>query len=118
MTVTGAPNETKIMGEKIPSSYLSLARMIAKHQFEMQEQNKIPILRKSQFEALVKENAKKNPRDIFDPDDVDNATRFLHDIGECLNLRLTCVSWKGKKRPYSQKEAIFPKGAIFPVGVW
>ncbi len=73
------------MGEMIPSSYLSLAKIIAKRQADLQEQNKIPILRKHQFEALVSENAKKNSKDIFDPDDVDNATKFLHDIGKNLH---------------------------------
>eukprot|EP00794_Sanderia_malayensis_P020289 gene20289-22275_t len=85
MTATGTPNGQKIMGEKIPSSYLSLAKILAKYQSELQEQNKIPIIRKQEFEALIAENAKKNTRDIFDPEDIDIATKFLHDVGMILH---------------------------------
>ena len=69
------------MGDQIPSSYLSLARIIAEKQKELQDAKKIPILRKEEFEQMVIENARKNPKDIFDPEDVDIATKFLHDIG-------------------------------------
>lgn len=82
MTVAGAEKGPKIMGEMIPSSYMSLAKIIANRQVELQVQNKIPIIRKCQFEDLVIENAAKTPKDVFDPDDVDNATKFLHEIGE------------------------------------
>ena len=82
MTVDGRQNSPRVMGEMVPSSYLSLAKMVSEKQAEMEREGKLPLLWKCQFEHLVNENASKHPRDYLDPEDVDVATTFLHDIGK------------------------------------
>ena len=66
----------------MPSSYLTLARMVDEKRAELEKEGRIPLLRRCQFQDLVNENATKHPRDYFDPEDIDVATEFLHNIGE------------------------------------
>ena len=69
------------MGEMVPSSYLTLARMVDEKRVELEKAGSIPLLRRCQFQDLINENATKHPRDYFDPEDIDVATEFLHNIG-------------------------------------
>ena len=81
MTVDGKPNSQKVMGEKIPSSYLALAKMVDAKRTELEGGESLPLLRRCQFKDLVEMNATKHPSDYFDPEDIDIATKFLHNIG-------------------------------------
>lgn len=81
MTIDGKRNSPRVMGEKIPSSYLTLAKMVDEKRAELEAKQSLPLLRRCQFQDLVEENATKHPQDYFDPEDIDIATEFLHNIG-------------------------------------
>lgn len=95
MTVDGKQNSQKVMGEMIPSSYLTLAKMVDEKRIELEKEEKLPLLHRCKFQELVDENATKHVHDYFDPGDIDIATEFLHNIGMsfrdrfpfCLELR-------------------------------
>ena len=70
------------MGEMVPSSYLTLATLVDEKRAELEKEGNIPLLRRCQFQELVNENATRHPRDYFDPEDIDVATEFLHNIGK------------------------------------
>ena len=70
------------MGEMVPSSYLTLATLVDEKRAELERAGSIPLLRRCQFQDLINENATRHPNDYLDPDDVDVATEFLHNIGK------------------------------------
>ena len=82
ITVDGKPKSQKVMGEMIPSSYQNLAKMVYQKREELKRAGSIPLLRRCQFQDLINKNATKHPNDYLDPDDVDVATEFLHNIGK------------------------------------
>ena len=82
VTIDGKPNSQKVMGEKVPSSYLTLATLVDEKRAELEKAGSIPLLRRCQFQELINESAIRHPNDYLDPDDVDVATEFLHNIGK------------------------------------
>ena len=86
VTVDGKTKSPKVMGEMVPSSYLTLAKMVDERRAELEREGTIPLLRRCQFQNLIYENATKHPRDYFVPEDIDVATEFLHNIGKIMNF--------------------------------
>ena len=82
VTVDGKKSSPKVMGEMVPSSYLTLAKMVDDRRTELEEEGTIPLLRRCQFQNMIEENATKHPNDYLDPEDIDVATEFLHNIGK------------------------------------
>lgn len=74
-------DRTRVMGELIPSSFISLIDCIEKRKTEIKQQNELPIIRKEEFDAMVKENSLNSRRDIQEPMDVMDATIFLRERG-------------------------------------
>ena len=70
-----------VMGELIPSSFISLIHRIEKRKAEIQAKHQLPIIRKEEFDAMVRENSLLCRRDIQDPMDVRDATIFLRERG-------------------------------------
>ena len=70
-----------VMGELIPSSFISLIDRIEKRRTEIQEKHQLPIIRKEEFDAMVKENSLHCRRDIQELMDVRDATVFLRERG-------------------------------------
>ena len=91
ITVDGKRNSQKVMGEMVPSSYLTLARMVDEKRAELEKAGNIPLLRHCQFQDLIIENSAKHPRDYIDPEDIDVATEFLHNIGKLQVLACDCM---------------------------
>ena len=69
------------MGELVPSSFLNLIARIETRKLEMLCKKQPPIMRKEEFHAMVKENARQCKKDIEDPLDVRDATVFLRERG-------------------------------------
>ena len=69
------------MGERIPSSFISLIDRIEERKKEMREKKQLPIMRKEEFDAMVKENSLQCRRDIQETMDVRDATVFLRERG-------------------------------------
>jgi hypothetical protein len=70
-----------VMGERIPSSFISLIDRIEKRKREMHEAKQLPIIRREEFDAMVKENSLQCRRDIQESMDVRDATIFLRERG-------------------------------------
>ncbi len=69
------------MGELVPSSFISLLDRIEKRKREIQGMKQLPIIRKEEFDAMVKENSLHCKRDIQESMDVRDATVFLRERG-------------------------------------
>jgi hypothetical protein len=87
-----------VMGELIPSSFISLIYRIEKRRTEMQEKHQLPIIRKEEFDAMVKENSLHCRRDIQELMDVRDATVFLRERG-ILFFCLREVYWTAQTSP-------------------
>ena len=79
---------TSVMGELIPSSFISLIERIEKKKAEMKQKKELPIIRKEEFDAMVKENSLQSPRDIQEQMDVRDATVFLRERGIWCKYKL------------------------------
>ena len=69
------------MGEKIPHSFLSVADVIQAKRKELRDKGRMPILHKSEYEALVLDTIKNDPLDIEDTNDLTEVTQFMHERG-------------------------------------
>ena len=85
--ITG--KDRRVIGEMIPGSYFTLIDKLRDQTKKKYSRNKMPIMYRDEFEALLKENAKFNG-DIEDPDDLEVATKFLHDRGI---VHYRCSPW-------------------------
>ena len=72
---------TLLMGELVPSSFISLLDRVEKRKREIQGMKQLPIIRKEEFDAMVKENSSHCKRDIQESMDVRDATVFLRERG-------------------------------------
>lgn len=72
----------KVMGEQIPLSYKYLERLLDEQQKTKLRNKKIPILNREEFLKIA--TNVKCPRDILEEDDIEVATKFLHNIGKAL----------------------------------
>lgn len=70
-----------VMGEKIPHSFLSVADVIQAKRKELRDKGRMPILHKSEYEALVLDTIKNDPLDIEDTNDLTEVTQFMHERG-------------------------------------
>ena len=93
ITVDGKRNSEKVMGEMVPSSYLTLATLVDEKRAELEKAGSIPLLRRCQFQDLFYQNATEHPLDHIEPEDIDLATEFLHNIGKTQVL--LCASIDG-----------------------
>lgn len=69
------------MGERIPTSFISLIHRIERLKREKEKKDELPIIRKEEFHALVLENSQQNKGDIYEMRDVRDATVFLRERG-------------------------------------
>lgn len=69
------------MGEKIPHSFLSVADVIQTKRQELRDNGRMPILHKSEYEALVLDTIKNDDLDIEDINDLTEVTQFMHERG-------------------------------------
>lgn len=70
-----------VMGERIPTSFISLIHRIERLKREKEKKDELPIIRKEEFHALVLENSQQNKGDIYEMRDVRDATVFLRERG-------------------------------------
>lgn len=70
-----------MMGERIPTSFISLIHRIERLKREKEKKDELPIIRKEEFHALVLENSQQNKGDIYEMRDVRDATVFLRERG-------------------------------------
>ena len=70
------------MGEKIPHSFLLVADVIQAKRQELRNNGRLPIMHKSEYEALVLDTIKNDTLDIEDSNDVVEVTKFMHERGE------------------------------------
>ena len=82
ITIDGKRNSQKVIGEMVPSSYLTLATLVDEKRAELEKAGSIPLLRRCQFQDLFYQNAAEHPLDHIEPEDIDLATEFLHNIGK------------------------------------
>ena len=73
-----------IMGEMIPHSFLLVAEVIQAKGEELRNAGKIPIMHKSEYEALVLDTIKNDEYDIEDSNDLRVVTEFMHERGTLL----------------------------------
>ena len=79
MTHDGKPDGVKIMGEQIPWSYTVLEKELDDQQKQKLRNKEIPILNREEFLNVIRNI--KCAKDIFDNEDIEAATTFLHNIG-------------------------------------
>ena len=70
------------MGEMIPHSFLLVESAIHAKRQELQDLRKLPIMHKSEYEALVLDIIKNDPQDIEDTNDLREVTQFMHERGK------------------------------------
>jgi len=70
------------MGEKIPHSFLLVADVIQAKRQELRITGRLPIMHKSEYEALVLDTIKNDTLDIEDTNDLVEVTKFMHERGE------------------------------------
>ena len=70
------------MGEKIPHSFLLVADVIEAKRQELRDNGRLPIMHKSEYEALVLDTIKNDTLDIEDTNDLVEVTKFMHERGE------------------------------------
>lgn len=70
------------MGEKIPHSFLLVADVIEAQRQELRNSGRLPIMHKSEYEALVLDTIKNDALDIEDTNDLVEVTKFMHERGE------------------------------------
>ena len=73
--------QVSVMGEMIPHSFLSVADVIRDKRQELRDGGRMPIMHKSEYEALVLDTIKNDPVDIEDTNDLTEVTRFMHERG-------------------------------------
>ena len=85
--INGKPSGKKVMGELIPLSYKLLIDKIKdiKSNVPKSDASKlfdkdIPIITSSEYINIIR--SIKSSRDVFEDEDLDVATRFLHNIGK------------------------------------
>ena len=89
------------MGEKIPHSFLLVADVIEAQRQELRNSGRMPIMHKSEYEALVLDTIKSDTLDIEDTNDLVEVTKFMHERGEfelCDRLIVKCA------KPISRKQ--------------
>ena len=69
------------MGEMIPHSFLLVAEAIRARRLELKELGRMPIMHKSEYEALVLDIIKNDTLDIEDTNDLREVTQFMHERG-------------------------------------
>lgn len=74
--------QVSVMGEKIPHSFLLVADVIHAKRQELQNNGKLPIMHKSEYEALVLDTIKNDALDIEDTNDLVEVTNFMHERGK------------------------------------
>jgi hypothetical protein len=74
------------MGELIPHSYFIVEELIQNKKEELKMSNKLPIIHRAEFEAIVTDTIRNDPVDEEDPNDIEDITNFLHERGR-KNLR-------------------------------
>lgn len=84
------------MGEKIPHSFLLVADVIQAKRQELRNNGRLPIMHKSEYEALVLDTIKNDTLDIEDTNDLVEVTQFMHERGE-----RELSYWLKKIRPVS-----------------
>ena len=70
------------MGEKIPHSFLLEADVIQAQRQELRNNGRLPIMHKSEYEALVQDTIKNDALDIEDSNGLVEVTKFMHERGE------------------------------------
>lgn len=74
--------QVSVMGEKIPHSFLLVADVIHAKRQELRNNGKLPIMHKSEYEALVLDTIKNDALDIEDTNDLVEVTNFMHERGK------------------------------------
>lgn len=74
--------QVSVMGEKIPHSFLLVADVIEAKRQELRDNGRLPIMHKSEYEALVLDTIKNDTLDIEDTNDLVEVTKFMHERGE------------------------------------
>lgn len=74
--------QVSVMGEKIPHSFLLVADVIDAKRQELRNNGKLPIMHKSEYEALVLDTIKSDVLDIEDTNDLVEVTNFMHERGK------------------------------------
>lgn len=82
---------TPVMGELIPCSFITLIDRIEKRKKEILEMKQLPIIRKEEFDAMVKENSLHCKKDIQESMDVRDATVFLRERGKLVLSELPWI---------------------------
>ena len=80
----GGQGQVPVMGEYIAHSYLLLADLIQQTKEQKARDGKLPIMHRTEYEALVTETIRNDQSDIEDPSDVKEVTKFLHERGAAL----------------------------------
>ena len=70
------------MGEKIPHSFLLEADVIQAQRQELRNDGRLPIMHKSEYEALVQDTIENDALDIEDTNGLVEVTKFMHERGE------------------------------------
>ena len=73
--------QVSVMGEMIPHSFLLVESAIHAKRQELHDLRKLPIMHKSEYEALVLDIIKNDPQDIEDTNDLREVTQFMHERG-------------------------------------
>lgn len=74
--------QVSVMGEKIPHSFLLVADVIQAKRQELRDKGRMPIMHKSEYEALVLDTIKNDTLDIEDTNDLLEVTQFMHERGK------------------------------------
>jgi len=70
------------MGEMIPHSFWLVADAIQAKRQELRFMGRMPIMHKSEYEALVLDIIKNDEYDIEDTNDLRDVTQFMHERGK------------------------------------
>ena len=73
--------EVPVMGEMIPHSFQLVADAIQAKRQELRNIRKLPIMHKTEYEALVLDIIKNDALDIEDTNDLREVTQFMHERG-------------------------------------
>ena len=76
---------TKVMGEKIPASYVQLERRLTRYRAKVSRTNAPPIMTRQELRLFVR-RSQSTRNDICDDDEFDTAVRFQHQIGSLLHF--------------------------------
>ena len=78
---SGVGHQISVMGEMIPHSFCLVADAIRDKRLELLNLRRMPIMHKSEYEALVLDIIKNDTFDIEDTNDLREVTQFMHERG-------------------------------------